>query len=116
MENAMNGFYIAYLTGAAGNSVLVFVLMNGKFVGADVGGMKYDGTFERKSDGTGIRCSIVYVVPPGKALITGAQPSPSAITIPLAFDLPREFADGRVITIETPRGAVNARFEKVRDI
>ncbi len=112
----MDGFYIAYLTGAVGNSVLVFVLMKGKFVGADIGGMKYDGTYKVKPDGSGIKCSVVYVIQAGRALITGAPASQTPITVPLAFELPREFADGRVITIETPRGAVNAKFEKVRDL
>lgn len=112
----MDGFYIAYLTGSAGTSVLVFVLLNGKMVGADIGGMKYDGTIEANADGSGYKCSIVYVVPAGRALITGVPPSRTPTAVPLSMDLPREFADGRVITIETPFGAVNARFERVRDI
>jgi hypothetical protein len=32
------------------------------------------------------------------------------------LNLPPNFADGRVITIDTPLGPVNAKFEKVKDI
>lgn len=112
----MEGFYVAYMTGMAGNSVILFVLRKGKIVGADIGGMKYDGTYKANPDGEGYKFSVAYVVPAGATLITGAPPSPTPQTIPLTFDLPNQFANGRVITIETPRGLVNAKFEKIRDL
>jgi hypothetical protein len=44
----MDDFYVAYLTGNAGTSALVFVVLEGRLVGANVGGLKYDGTVQRK--------------------------------------------------------------------
>jgi hypothetical protein len=112
----MDGFYVAYMTGNAGTSVLLFVVMQGRLIGADVGGLKYDGTIQQKPDGSGFTCSIVYVVPAGGILITGAPPQSEAVRVPLTFDLPNGFTDGRVITIQTPLGPVNAKFEKIRDV
>jgi hypothetical protein len=112
----MEGFYVAYMTGPAGQTILMFALTKGKFVGADMGGIKYDGTFKAKPDGSAYRFSVVYVVPAGASLITGAPPSATPVTVPVEFELPRDFTDGRVITIETPRGPVNAKFGKLRDL
>lgn len=110
----MDGFYLVYATGRAGHSILVVVIREGTIVGADVGGMKYDGTI--KDDGQGYVCSVVYVVPPGAVLITGAPAPTAPLRVPVSFNLPKGFADGRVIGINTPMGPVNAKFEKVRDI
>jgi hypothetical protein len=106
---SMDGFYVAYLTGRAGTSMLMLVISHGTLVG---GGMKYDGTIVQKSDASGYLCSVVYIIPPGIPLITGAPPAAEPQRIPLQFELPLNFADKRVITIETPLGAVNAKFEK----
>ena len=98
----MNEFYVAYLTGRAGTSILMIVISNGTIVGADISGMKYDGTIAQKPDGSGYTCTVVYVIPPGVPLITGTTPATEPKRIPLQFDLPVNFADKRVITIETP--------------
>lgn len=111
----MNGFYAAYVTGRAGNSIVLFVARDGVLVGVDMGGMKYDGTLSQNADHS-FRCSIVYVVPPGTALITGAPAPSEAQRMPVEFQLPPEFWNGQVVTIVTPLGPVNARFEKIRDL
>jgi len=94
----------------------MLVISKGTLVGADITGMKYDGTIARKSDDSGFVCSVVYIIPPGIPLITGAPPPAQPQRIPLQFELPMNFADKRVVLIETPLGPVNARFEKIRDI
>jgi len=45
----MDGFYVAYLTGRGGNSVLLFAIKSSALVGVDGGGMKYDGHVKRSS-------------------------------------------------------------------
>ena len=112
----MDGFYVVYMTGRAGTSVLMLVIKDGTLVGADVGGIKYDGTLLAKPDGSGFTVSVVYVIPAGAGLITGAPPPAAPQRIPLQFELPNSFADGRVVTIETPLGPVNAKFERLRDL
>ncbi|MGC1179912.1 MAG: hypothetical protein WA884_13055, partial [Methyloceanibacter sp.] len=73
----MDGFYAAYLSGIAGVSTVLFVLREGKLVGVDVGGLKYDGVVEAEPDGSGYVFSVVYVIPAGQPLITGgAAPEP----------------------------------------
>jgi hypothetical protein len=111
----MDGFYVAYVTGRAGVSMLMIVISNGTIVGADVGGIKYDGTISPKPNNSGFHCSVVYVVPAGATLITGSQPPLTPQRIPIEFDLPQPFVD-RVVTIETPLGPVNAKFQKIRDL
>jgi hypothetical protein len=110
----MDGFYAAFMTGRAGISVLLIVIRGNVIVGVDVGGLQYDGTIEETA--TGYRCSVVYVVPPGAALITGAPPPSQPVRIPVSFELTRGFADGRIVTITTPLGPVNAKFQKLRDL
>lgn len=112
----MDGFYVAYMTGHAGTSMLMLVIQHGIIVGADIGGLAYDGTIRDKGDGSGFRCSVVYNVPPSTELITGAAQSAEFQRIPIQFDIPRDFASGQILQIETPLGPVNARFRKLRDL
>jgi hypothetical protein len=112
----VDGFYVAYLAGRAGTSLMMLVISRGIMVGADIGGLKYDGTIEQRADASGYKCSVVYVVPPGTPLITAAPAPTAPQRIPLQFDLPRNFADNQVVLIETPLGPVNAKFQKIRDL
>jgi len=113
MDTKIEGFYVAYMTARAGTSILLFVIKDSKLTGVDVGGLKYDG--EVTEIKAGFHCSVVYIIPAGVPLITGAPPSTSPQRIPLDFDLPRDFANGQTINIVTPLGPLNARFEKLRD-
>ena len=111
----MDGFYQAFLTGRAGSNVAVFIIRGGVIIGVDASGMGYDGEIQPKNDGSGFVCKVVYVIPAGVPLITGASPLPEPQRAPLTFDLPINF-NGQVITIVTPLGPVNVRFQKVRDL
>ena len=112
----MDGIYSVYMAGQAGVSQALLLIKDGILVGADVGGLKYDGEIEAKPDGTGFSCSVVYVIPAGASLITTANSPTEAMQIPLKFELPIDFAQGAPIRIETPLGPVNARFEKLRSL
>src|ERR1700730_9816600 len=112
----MDGIYVAYLTGRAGTSLLMLVILRGSIVGADVGGITYDAKIEKKKNGSGYHCSGVYVVPAGANLITGVVPPNEPQRIVVEFDLPEDFASGPIVTIETPLGPVNAKFQKLRDL
>jgi hypothetical protein len=112
----MDGFFAAYLTGRTGTSVVLFALRNGHVIGVDVGGLKYEGRFETKSDGTGFSCRLTYTVPAGGTLITGFGPAPTPTPVTLPFDLPTNFAEGPIVRIETPMGPLNAKFAKLADL
>jgi hypothetical protein len=111
----MDGFYLAYLTGKAGSSIAVFIIRENVIVGLDAAGMSYDGTIEPKSDGSGFVCKVVYVVPAGVPLLTGASPLAEPHRVPLTFELPTDF-DGKVVLVVTPLGPVNVKFQKARGI
>ena len=51
MNPSINGFYAAYLTGASLQGFAMLVFRNGKVVGVDVGGGKYDGTYSDSDRG-----------------------------------------------------------------
>jgi len=112
----MNGFYAAYFTGVVGNSMGLFVFRDGVITGVDVGGMHYDGTYTIDGVRSLLTGKITYVIKPGHALITGASAGSEPIRVDFPLELPTGFADGRVLSIPTPSGAVNAKFEKVRDL
>jgi hypothetical protein len=110
----MDGFYVAYLTGRGGNSVLLFAIKSSTLVGVDGGGMKYDGHVKEEANGT-IAFHIEYVISPGVPLITGSGSVASITPVALDFTVPRNFADGIVASIQTPFGPVNAKISKLRD-
>jgi hypothetical protein len=110
----MDGFYAGYLTGRGGNSVVLLAIKSNSIVGVDAGGMKYDGSVEPATNG-GFTFHVTYTVPPGTPLITGMGGVAVATPVSLDFMVPSDFASGRVLTIETPFGPVNAKFSKLRD-
>lgn len=111
----MNGFYAAYFTGTAGNSMGLFVFKDGVITGVDVGGMHYDGTYAVDEERSVISGKITYVIQAGHSLITGIAAGEEPIRVDFPLEWPTGFADGRVLTISTPSGLVNAKFEKLRD-
>ena len=105
--------YAGYFTGAAGSGLGLFLIGDGIVAGADAGGMKYDGTLAANSDGS-LEGVIRYTVRPDVTLVTGTQVTqPSEVMVPLK--LPAGALQGKVVLIETPFGAVNVRFELVRE-
>jgi hypothetical protein len=107
--------YVAYFTGVAGQSIGLFYIGDGLLIGIDVATMQYEGDYTTKPDGS-MEGAVEYVLPAGVSLITGAPAGVAPTRITTALNFPANFDDGRVITIETPLGPVNARFEKLKDI
>lgn len=114
LGDGMEGFYVTYVTARAGTAIILWVIRGTTMVGVDAGGLKYDGELTQTQNG--FRCSIVYLIPPHASLITGTPTSPNAQRIPLEFDLPADFANGQVVSILTPLGPINAKFQKLRDL
>ena len=107
--------YVAYFTGAAGQSIGLFYIGDGIIAGIDAGTMQYDGSYKENPDGS-VDGAVEYVIPAGVSLITGAPPAPTPTRIPLKLSLPANFSEGKVVTINTPLGPVNARFEKAKEL
>jgi hypothetical protein len=107
--------YSAYFTGAAGIAIGMFCIGDGIIVGADAGGLKYDGTLAELPDGS-LEGVVQFKVPPDTQLITGLT-ARELQTIYTPVKLPRGFDDGKTVTlINTPTGPVNARFERLREL
>ena len=107
--------YVAYFTGVAGQSLGLFYIGDGLLAGIDAAAMQYDGSYETNRDGS-LEGIVEYVLPAGVSLITGAPAGVAPTRVSVKLKLPAGFDDGRVITIETPLGPVNAKFEKLKDI
>jgi len=110
----LDGFYAAYLTGRAGNTVVLLAIKSGSLVGAAAGGLKYDGTVEPRTDG-GFNFHVKYVIQPGTPLITGVGSVAIPTPVSLDFTVPADFASGTILTIHTPFGPINAKMSKLRD-
>jgi hypothetical protein len=115
VAEAIDGFYAAYLTGAAAYGLAILVLRNGRLVGADVAGTKISGTFE-PAEGGGNRLRIEIVLQGGGLLIQGVQAPPEGESYSLDFVLPGDFLARPSLRIETKHGPINARFVRIGDV
>lgn len=107
--------YTAFFTGSAGTSVGVFLIGDGVIVGADIGGLVYDGQLVEAADGA-LQGLVQFRVPAGGQLITGLKTEVEQ-KITTEVRLPVDFGDGKqVVRIDTPTGPVNAKFEFVREV
>lgn len=99
-EVVMNkALYIVYFSGTAGQGIGLFYIGAGLIAGIDTGAMRYEGSFSVNADGS-LEGTVEF------------EPQRASVKI----YLPANFADGRIIEIETPLGKVNARFEKLKEI
>lgn len=111
---SLDGFYAGYMTAAGGSGVALFILKDGILVGADMGGVQFDGSYSPGMDGdfTG---TVTVKVPAGVTVIQGVTAPPAGLRYEVALRLPGDFATEPFIEITTPLGKVNARLQKLRD-
>ena len=112
----IEGFYAAYFTGVMGSTLGMLVFRDGIVVGADAGGGRYDGTYKSVEDDGFIEGVIKFGMPIGAQSITGAAATSEPLSINVPIKFPTEFNRNDVHTIQTPIGAINAKFEKIRGI
>ncbi|CDN54217.1 Hypothetical protein RG1141_CH18770 [Neorhizobium galegae bv. officinalis bv. officinalis str. HAMBI 1141] len=110
----VDGFYSAYFTGIAGNSMGMFVFRDGVLAGADIGGGRYDGVYALSPDGKKIISNINFILPVGSFPITGVASETQPMSVSMTLELPIEFNRHDVHRLETPLGPINAKFEKIR--
>ena len=94
-------------------TVMTFVIIDGVLSGADLGGVYYDGKIS--SSGEKFNCRLIYSIPKNGTLITG-QSTSEIVNFETDVDLPSQFWNGQVLSIVTPTGPVNARFEILRSL
>ncbi|MFT4792169.1 MAG: hypothetical protein ACJAVR_001807 [Paracoccaceae bacterium] len=112
----INGIYTAYMTGTAGNSIAMLVLLDGKISGADVGGGLYDGNYTELLDGKFFDGMIVFNLPSNMASISGIPPQEKPLSVNVPIHLPVEMNPEDFYRLETPIGPINLRMVKVKDL
>ena len=109
----IDGIYVAYLSAAAGQGVAMLHFVAGRVVGADLGGVLYDGRYvEAPPDAYQI--DLVVSIPAGTALVQGDVTGPELETYSLTASLPRDFLTRPFVRIEGKHGPVNARLVRLR--
>lgn len=106
----VEGIYTAYLTGAAGQGMTMFVFKDGKIAGADVAGLTFSGNYE--INGSRLVGEVSYRMPAGSVSITGASFQQSSDNIVVPLSLPEEIDPNETYRVDTPIGPLNAKFVK----
>ena len=114
MNPSINGFYGAYLTGIATQGFAMFVFRNGRVVGVDIGGVKYDGTYTDTAAGYAVKLKVV--IPPNVSLIQGVTVGPQGDSSELSFELPLAFLEKPFLRVNAKHGPVNAKIVKLREL
>lgn len=109
----MSALYIMRLSGQSGMKAGALYVGKNIVVGVDVGGIKYDGTYQ-VADGRIIAKAKMFV-PAGVQLVTG-QLVQQATQIDITADWPVDFANGQPQQIAVQGQSVAVTFEKIRDI
>lgn len=111
-----DGFYAAYFTGVAGNSLGLFAFSDGSITGVDVGDGQYKGNYKISVDGRFVVGNVEFLIPVGSHSIVGAKAETEPLTMNVPIKLPIAIDPEEVHRIETPAGPVNAKFRKLRDL
>jgi hypothetical protein len=93
----------------------MLVLQRGSIVGADAGGVLYDGTYQDRGDSLDVR--LTMTVPPGVTLVQGTLAQPTAYSVPINVSLSkRALTTSEPVLLQMPPGPVNAIFRKLRPL
>jgi hypothetical protein len=111
-----NGIYSGYFTGSAEIGFGLLLIKDGLIVGADAGGVKFDGKYEANKSGDGFEGIVQVNAPPGGTLIQGIPTGPNGLNYEVKVHLPLDFGARPFIKIETPFGPINVKFVKIRDL
>jgi len=115
MHTDLEGFYVAYLSGNAGQGLVVLVFRKGRIVGADIVGVLFDGEYTELVDGA-LSISLLVKTPPNVSLRQGGTSGPQGAETTLNFEMPADFTSKKFNRIDGPRGAVNSRFVRLRGL
>ncbi|MEL7300896.1 MAG: hypothetical protein AAFM92_10975 [Pseudomonadota bacterium] len=106
----VEGIYTAYLTGAAGQGMAMFVFKEGKIAGADIAGLTFAGDYEVQD--SQVIGEVRYQMPAGSVSITGAAFEQGSDNIVVPLSLPEAIDPNETYRVDTPIGPLNAKFVK----
>lgn len=115
MSTTTNGFYAVNLSSRNGQGFAMVILRNGQIIGADATGVILDGNYAHDPD-NGYQMTLIVKTPPNIPLLQGGLSGPQGETQNLNFPLPIDFASRDFVRIDAPRGPINAKFVKLRDL
>jgi hypothetical protein len=93
----------------------LLVFRNGKFVGEDVAGVSYDGTYSVEN-GHGV-LELTKTVPPGVSLVQGLGARSTEYKIATQVRVPIDAMNtGEAVTLEMPPGPVSIIFNRLRSL
>jgi hypothetical protein len=111
----MDGIYSITFRGATAWGLGMLLLRYGRLTGADVGGVRYDGTYSVQ-DGA-LNIDAVLTVPPGATLVQGVPARPQAYSVPFKAKVPRAAIEqGEAVLINMPPGPVNVIVKLLRGL
>lgn len=110
----INGFYTAFMSGIGGNGIAIFTFKDGIIIGADMGGVLFDGNYAPNETGQFIG-KIIVKVPQGVTIIQGHTAPLGGMQYEVDLKLNPTFLSEPYFEIVTPIGNVNARLQKLRD-
>lgn len=109
-----DGFYSIVFQGATDWGVGTVVLSNGKVVGADVGGVTYDGTFKAGNTPGTLDIDVTANVPANVRVVQGYS-KPTPWSFPIKATVPAgAVGQERRVSISTPLGTVALAFKMLR--
>ncbi|TAH37664.1 MAG: hypothetical protein EYC62_01905 [Alphaproteobacteria bacterium] len=108
------GFYLVNFAGIDGEGLGMVVFDTGIVCGADVGGVRYDGTYIHNVKTDMLDIDITAKVPPGIPLVTGIPAQDKNYVFKVVGSLPRNIGEETVIPLQTSFGPVNTVFTKLR--
>ena len=112
----INGYYVSYMAGKNGQSIVFFVIENGSITGVDPHGTTFDAILSLDESGQYLVGTCSVSTPPRVSTITGVETGETGIRYELPIQLPRDFLSIPFVRIETPYGPVNVKLEKVRNL
>jgi len=116
MTNAsIDGFYAAYMSGKQGLGFAMLVFRKGRITGADAAGVMFDGQYSNAASDV-ILIEISVKAPPNTPLIQGGTTGPQGEEGQLQFQVPLDFSAQKFVRIETQRGPINVKLNKLREL
>ena len=111
---SIDGTYGFVYCGVNGLGVGLFVIENGRLIGSDYMGAKYEGTATEKRDGS-IAIDISFEVPPGVIFVQGTSPQDLPHRRQISQTFPPAFGDGVPQAVASPPGTVTLMIKRVED-
>lgn len=115
-KHYIDGYYLAFLAGTAGEGIVFLVFDNGTVSGIDVAGSIFDGQVDFRSEQKAFVGPMRVSVPPNGVTIQGKDTGAEGLTYTVEICIPEDFLTRPYLTIATPFGTVNAKVRKGRDL